>query len=145
MPEALDALVAADDQAGAERADALELARDTRLQVEVPLAGPPVRGASARALRRRRWQAPTGAPARVRAARGDVPRAIVASMPKPAWPSLASSPAGRPANSPAAATKPPAGEPLDLRELEAARGQIVLGLDARTLDVGRQGERVGRA
>ena len=41
MTEALDAVVAADDQAGTERAAALEFGRDARLQVEVALAGSP--------------------------------------------------------------------------------------------------------
>src|SRR3954447_14470467 len=41
MTEALDAVVAADDQAGTERAAALELGRDARLQVEVALAASP--------------------------------------------------------------------------------------------------------
>ena len=106
MAEALDAVVAADDQARAERAGALELGRDARLQVDVALARPP--GAQRRLERaRRRRRAPRGARARRAGAPGAGRRARRRRRCRSAaWPSLASAAAGWPANSRAAATNP---------------------------------------
>ena len=143
MTEALDAVVAADDQAGAERAAALEFGRDARLQVEVALAGSP--GAQRRLERACRvdcerrealllggLEGEAQAGERVSGVDAEARMPITRQRRRRAAGELA-----RGCHQPCVAL-----EPLDRLQREAATREIVLGGDTRSLDVRGQSERV---
>ena len=139
VAEALDAVVAADDEARAERALALEVLGDAGLQIEVALARlPRVQRPLERAGGRAAEVGET--PALGRLQREPQLGQVVLGVDAEGRVAIARERRGRRARAVARgldeAVVP--GEPLDLPEAQAALGEAVLGSEARALDVGRQ-------